>query len=581
MTASMTTRDRRPARIRSVLAALLSAAALALSLTAAPPAVAEPDSMAGPLTPTPEEEYTQYQLKIDRTTDYDNYGHSIRGVEQSGAVTTNGVLGVALSGQHTGRALCHTTGINGTFLYNGFCWDQGDDTSDGGWTPQGLTASHDADPSGTVAGHRLYVASWHYDDNEFARISIVDSTGSQWTYGHVLLVEPTGDQNGDTHSANFVPVTATHADGALWYGNKLFIANGNELQVYDFQHIWKMGKSSDYVGIKDGVSSARYHQWALPMVGKYRIAPGEGGPGYCPAPHLKGRTCLSSLSLDRSGGTDHLVSGEYYQDKHGPVAHLARWPLNPATDLPKADNGDTVGTTTADGGFAAPVQQLQGVATDGTSYYLAAECPKGYMGEDDPANSYSCIYRAAPGEIGKVLTRTPKYTQNLSYDPTVGRLWGLNEVSGDRSVFSLVPRAADHSVYLSNAYSALCAGVGSKTGNGARVIQWGCNKSRDERWVFENTTDANGNRAYRVRDEYSGKCMGVASHLDDGAGVIQYTCRNTAVDEKWWYDASAKTLRNVYSGKCLGLGATATKGTQLIQYRCNGKPDEGWQQIPR
>ncbi|WP_326647600.1 RICIN domain-containing protein [Streptomyces sp. NBC_01750] len=128
--------------------------------------------------------------------------------------------------------------------------------------------------------------------------------------------------------------------------------------------------------------------------------------------------------------------------------------------------------------------------------------------------------------------------------------------------------------------TALCAGGGSKTGNGAPVIQWGCNNAQDERWVFETTTDSNGKTAYFVRNEYSGKCMGAASHLNDGAGVIQYTC-NGAVDEKWWYDSGNKALRNVYSGKCLARGATATKGTQLIQYTCNGKQDESWEQIPR
>ncbi|MFD9220773.1 RICIN domain-containing protein [Streptomyces sp. NPDC060064] len=570
------TKIRRPRFLRSLVAALVSLATVALALTTAQSAAAQSDTMAGPLAPVPASEYSQYRLTIDRAKQYDAFGAAIRGVEKSGAVTTNGVLGVALSGQHAGRPLCHTTGINGTFLYNGFCWDKDDDTSAGGWTPQGLTASHDAQPGGTVAGHHLYVASWHYDNNEFARISIVNSTGKEWSYGHVLLVEPTGDES----NANFKPVTKTHADGAVWYGNKLFIANGNQLQVYDFQHLWKMQQSSKTVGINNGVSSARYHQWALPMVGRYTIGDTGAEPGACPAPHQAGRACLGSLSLDRSGPVDHLVSGEYYQDKHGPVAHLARWPLNSTTALPAADNGDTVGTSTASGGFKAPVQQLQGVATDGTYYYLAAECPKGYMGDNDPANGYSCIYQAKPGTVGTVLTRSPKYTQNLSYAPSSGRLWGLNEVSGQRSVFSLKPRAADHSVYLSNSYSALCAGGGGKTGNGAPVIQWGCNNARDERWVFENTTDSNGKTAYFVRNEYSGKCMGSASHLNDGAGVIQYTC-NGAVDEKWWYDSGSKTLRNVYSGKCLAIGATATKGTQLIQYTCNGKPDESWEQIPR
>ncbi|GHI04155.1 hypothetical protein AQI88_07300 [Streptomyces cellostaticus] len=335
---------------------------MAFTLVVAPSAAAEPDTMAGPLTATPPKEYREYKLGIDRAIDYDNYGARIRAVERSGAVTTNGPLGVALSGQHSGRPLCHTTGINGTFLYNGFCWDKGDDTSDGGWTPQGLTASHDADPGGTYSGHHLYVASWHYDANKFARISIVNSTGTQWTYGHVLLVEPTGDEK----HPNFQPVKGTHADGAVWYGNKLFIANGNQLQVYDFQHIWKMQQISERVGIENGVSSAKYHQWALPMVGEYHIGDRAAAPGYCPAPHETGRACLSSLSLDRSGGVAHLVSGEYYSHGRAPDAHLARWPLNPATDLPKTDNGDTVGTTTADGGFRAPVRQLQGVATDGT-----------------------------------------------------------------------------------------------------------------------------------------------------------------------------------------------------------------------
>ncbi|MER5466341.1 RICIN domain-containing protein [Streptomyces sp. NPDC002668] len=202
------------------------------------------------------------------------------------------------------------------------------------------------------------------------------------------------------------------------------------------------------------------------------------------------------------------------------------------------------------------------------------------MGDDDPLDGYSCIYRAKPGTAGTVLTRSPSLTQNLSYSPSSGRLWGLNELAGRRVVFSLNPKAADHSVYLRNSYSALCAGGGSKTGNGAPVIQWGCNNAQDERWVFETTTDSNGKTAYFLRNEYSGKCMGAASHLNDGAGVIQYTC-NGAVDEKWWYDSGNKALRNVYSGKCLALGATATKGTQLIQYTCNGKQDESWEQIPR
>ncbi|MFI7322680.1 RICIN domain-containing protein [Streptomyces venezuelae] len=573
--------------VRAALAALLTLAALALGLATAGPAAAQPNAMEGPLTRLSTEQARKFHLAINRKTMFDDHGAAIRGVEKTGAVTKVSPVDVATSGQHTGRPLCHTTGINGTFQYNGFCWDKDDDFTsaydpEGGWHPQGLTASHDAQPGGTVDGHHLYAGSWYYGMGEdkrdlMGRVSLVDSTGKQWTYGHVLLVMPTGDEN----NGDFRPVLNVHADGMVWYGNKLFVANGGELQVYDFQHLWKMKTSSERTGIENGVSSARWHQWALPMVGRYSLntLPNQH-PRTCPSPPSEERTCLSSLSLDRSGPVDHLVSGEYYKDGAGPVSRIARWPLNPNTALPVADNGDTVGTATADAAFSAPVRQLQGVATDGTYYYLSAQCPEGYMGDAEPTDkgSYSCIFQARPGEVGTVLTRSPSLTQNLSYAPSSGRLWGSNELTGKRVVFSLKPRAADGSVYLRNSYSALCAGGASKITNSAPVIQWSCDKYQDERWVFEKTADSNGKTAYFIRNEYSGKCMGVGSKLTDGTGAIQYTC-NGAVDEKWWSDG--KTLRNVYSGKCLALGANATKGSQLIQYTCNGKQDENWEQIPR
>ncbi|MEW2086406.1 hypothetical protein [Streptomyces sp. NPDC005283] len=112
----------------------------------------------------------------------------------------------------------------------------------------------------------------------FTRISIVNSTGSEGSYGHVLLVESTGNEN----NANFEPVKQTHADGAVWYGNKLFVADGGELQVYDFQRLWKIQTSAEAVGIKNGVSSARWHQWALPMVGRCTIDASRKDRRYCP-----------------------------------------------------------------------------------------------------------------------------------------------------------------------------------------------------------------------------------------------------------------------------------------------------------
>ncbi|WP_431040613.1 RICIN domain-containing protein [Streptomyces sp. P1-3] len=523
----------------------------------------------------------------------------IEGVEAANAVTKASPLSVAQSRQHVGRKLCKTTGINGALKYNGFCWDKTDDDTSAwhkGWHPQGMSASHEAYESGTMDGHHLYMQAWYYgvggepdDRDKKARVSILESTGNDWSYGHVLLVKPTGSRA----KPDFTAVDKVHADGMVWYGNRLFVANGGELQIYDLNHLWKMKSVSDRVGIKDGVSSAGNHQWALPMVARYstRTKAQEGAsanksPRFCGDPgdrYLIG--CLSSLSLDRSSGS--LVSGEYRNNSDelqylNPPKAIDERPARVITwPLQHIGEGGT-SPVKATSAHVAPVRQLQGVATDGTYFYLSAECPVDYMRDHRPGDdgSYSCIWQAKPGGQTTVLTRTPPLTQNLNYAPQSGRLWGSNEKTSYRVVFSLLPRRLDSATYLSNDYSALCAGAGSKITDGSKVIQWGCNNAQDERWTFEDTTDSNGKRAYFLQNAYSGKCMGSASSLANGAGMIQYTC-NGKVDEKWWYDPGTHELRNVYSGKCLGLGSNATKGSQLVQWTCNGAPDEKWSKTAR
>ncbi|MBT2511371.1 ricin-type beta-trefoil lectin domain protein [Streptomyces sp. ISL-98] len=521
----------------------------------------------------------------------------IESAEATRAVSKASPLSVAQSRQHTGRSLCHTTGINGALKYNGFCWDETDDNTSAyknGWHPQGMTASHEAYESGTADGHHLYMQAWYYgvnkdDRDKKARVSILESTGKDWSYGHVLLVKPKGSRD----KPDFTAVDQVHADGMVWYGNRLFVANGGELQIYDLNHLWKMKSVSERVGIENGVSSAGHHQWALPMVARYTTrtkaqedASENKSPRFCGDPddrYLIG--CLSSLSLDRSSGS--LVSGEYRSNSdqlqyENPPKAIDKRPARVITWPLKYIGEGGTSPVRATSAHVAPVRQLQGVATDGDYFYLSAECPVDDMGDARPGDtsSYSCIWQAKPGDRTSVLTRTPPLTQDLNYAPKSGRLWGSNEQTGKRVVFSLQPRRLDSAVYLSNDYSALCAGAGNKITNGSKVIQWGCTNAQDERWVFEDTTDSNGKPAYVLQNAYSGKCMGPASSLANGAGMIQYTC-NGAVDQKWWYDPGTHELRNVYSGKCLGLGSNATKGSQLIQWTCNGAADEKWSKTAR
>ncbi|MFJ6378657.1 hypothetical protein ACIQI7_01430 [Kitasatospora sp. NPDC092039] len=367
-----------------------------------------------------------FQLKIDRATDYDAYGAAIRAVENTRTVTRVTPLTVARSKPHVGRpALCHDTGLDDTYKYDGFCWDTGDDntsaySTSGGWHPQGFTAAHDATGS-TVDGHHLYLASWYYGTgadakDKLGRISIAESTGERVTYGHVLLVRPTG-------SGSFEPITNIHADGMVWYGNKLFVANGGELLVFDMQYLWSTTAGTD--------------PWVLPLQGRYYTdAPGTDPRGCSGG---VGPICLGSLSLDRSSTPHALVSGEYRSHQAGAGGRIARWPLNAATDLPLADDATSVGTATATAAYSTPVFQMQGVATDGTWYYMAGECPTSHDADPTDTGSYSCIHRARAGESPSVLTRAPSLTQNLGYDRSSGRVWGLNEWTGHRVVFTIDP----------------------------------------------------------------------------------------------------------------------------------------------
>ncbi|MEV5984003.1 RICIN domain-containing protein [Streptomyces sp. NPDC052051] len=507
----------------------------------------------------------------------------IEGAEAKGVVTRVSPLSVAQSKQHIGRPLCHTTGINGVFKYNGFCWDETDDKSNawstsGGWHPQGFTASHDADPSGTVDGHHLYMATWYYGDgrgdndrNKKARVSILESAGGSWTYGHVLLVKPTGSRS----NPNFQSVDDVHGDGMVWYGNRLFVANGGELQIYDLNHLWKVNSISKASGISGGTSAAEYHQWALPMVARYsnrtkaeqdNADEGERSNMNCTKPVV----CLSALSLDRSVSPPRLVSGRFGDGKREEMTDVSRWPIE---DLVEGGTAPVKATAA----YMSRLHGLQGVATDGTYYYISAFCDNGYRDVKVPTDTsaYYCLWRAKPDDKVEILTRDSPLTQNLSYSFSSGRLWGLNEKDGKRVVFSMLPRRAEDYQYLSNDYSKLCAGVGSKYEASKPVIQWGCNNAPDERWVVGPTKDNNGNLAYEIQNVHSGMCLGTGSSLDNGKGMIQYSC-NGAVDEKWWYDSTTHQLRNVYSGKCLGLGSAATKGSQLIQWTCTEAQDERW-----
>ncbi|GLY05656.1 MULTISPECIES: hypothetical protein [Actinoplanes] len=423
-----------PPSARATLAAAVAVVTVAAGalLGASPAAAATPVSIIDAAT------VGTYKLQTD-PAEWATFEQRIAAVEGGGAVSTASTLDVALSGQQTGRkGLCHYPNLLPTkYVPDGFCWNTTDDRSSnysktGGWVPQGLTASHDGDNvNGMIDGNHIYLASWYWgineSKNEFTRISMTANSAVGNSYGHVLLVAPT--------ESGFEAVKGNHADGITWYGNRLFVANSGELQVYDMRHIWRMNSLGTDVGISGGTSSAWGHQWVMPMIGRYWTR--TKGSGSCQT--TTGATpCFSSLSLDRTG-TDGLIAAEWKSGAAG--GRIIRWPLNASTALPRADDGSAYGTVTAVAGYSSPIWEMQGAATDGTNLYISGRCPDSANEDPNSADAYSCIHRAVPGQEPHVIALTPPLSQNLSFSRFSGRLWGLNEridsVVGKRVVFSI------------------------------------------------------------------------------------------------------------------------------------------------
>ncbi|MFJ3255980.1 RICIN domain-containing protein [Streptomyces sp. NPDC086771] len=497
---------------------------------------------------------------------------------ESAGVAKASITGVL--GARTGRpSLCHGTGMNGALRYDGFCWDDTDDRTgytdknsdpalNGGWMPQGFTGSHDATDSGLYAGQHLYAASWYFGNYEnskaneqYSRISLVKSTGDTVTYGHVALVEPT--------SGNFKePAYVSHADGLAWYGDRLYVANGVELQVYDLRHLWKMtdagpatkgatGLGKDAQG--NVTTSARYHSWALPLVARYTTkpeyvadAPGTDVPDRTKPGSLKknqpfpdstdtyagnprscgpknGVVCLSSLSVDRS--TSSLVSVE--NRKEG-GARIVRWPLGQLAADSTVVNSRTTGYTT-------PVFNVQGTATDGTNFYMSGDCPTSWP------KGFSCVHVAAPGQAPRVLTQSAWLTQGLSWDPNAKRLWGLNEALEDsagphRVVFSLDPsagREVDGWSWISNFNKpgSVCATpAGENTANGTVVTVYHCTGAASQRWAFVDG---------RLVHKASGKCLTPRGDAEgtDGTVLTLWTCSPSALSQLFYRDGATITNR--------------------------------------
>jgi hypothetical protein len=374
------------------------------------------------------------QFVLDPSDSFDRYGAIVSRIEASGKVTKPASLAAAVDGPqdfHPTWGLCHPTDIGSTLSPTGYCWDPADDDWDtANWRPQGISGSWDAQPNLVWSGRKFAVVSWHgiQASDAFARLTFVDYTDTaNLKFRDVLLVVPVTNGGVD----NFAPFDFNHADGVVWYGNTLLVANGGRLHAFSLKHLWTMTRSEEEIGFgADGneAPSARWHRYALPEIGEYYPESTPTGD-YIPCTPITGtRPCLNSLSLDRRGSArDSMVSAEYVA-ANSAGGRAIRWPMDASTALPllSAD-----GKVHADEAFSSPIWHMQGAASDGTNWFISGTCASG---------SGTCIHKAAPDQAPHQQAQVNGGLENLSYQPSYNgsapRLWGVNE-GNNRFVFNI------------------------------------------------------------------------------------------------------------------------------------------------
>lgn len=222
-----------------------------------------------------------------------------RQADHSGAVDstlTGSRVGPALlhdlTGGRSGKAgLCYPAPFNPGVDADGYCWGEptdGDESGTSQWAPQGFSVPRTSAGDGYWEGKRWEVTAWHLgSDNRQSRLRFVDRTSDTPRYYDVALVDFGGGTSVTAHRS--------HADGVVWYENRLFVANGGTLDVFDLDDLTRYSRISGFDHV-------------LPVRARYTTTVGSP-TGRC-LPAAGAWPCMNGLSFDREHSA--LVSNEYY-----------------------------------------------------------------------------------------------------------------------------------------------------------------------------------------------------------------------------------------------------------------------------
>jgi hypothetical protein len=291
----------------------------------------------------------------------------------------------------------------------GFTFDA-EDQKTSEWMPQAVTTSAESNPkTGLFDGRKWVAVSWHRDQGDRSRISLVDYSHPDQAdarkYTNVELMVP------DSKNPGKLAPLASHVGGMSWVGNYLYVAQtGGGVRVFDVSQLLKVTDSSK---VPAGTSP-----YVLPQVGYYRSQPAPGekahaGSGSAPL--------FSGLSIDRTGKTPALLSQEY--DDKNPGGRIIRWPIDPKTGQLSTSEG-VVQATDA---WSVPLKRLAGIVRLKDGFRVAT------MGTP------SGLWSMQDGQKPKAVDSLAIGIQQFSLDPTSNQVWTVAEHPDHRMVWSFTP----------------------------------------------------------------------------------------------------------------------------------------------
>ncbi|MGI5288913.1 hypothetical protein ACQEVF_36950 [Nonomuraea polychroma] len=263
------------------------------------------------------------------------------------------------------------------------------DTAD--WYPQGLTCGEE---SGSI-GVPVFVVSWYFKPEAGERgIRVSFLSPRTLKYQHALLVAAKPD-------GSYAPINI-HAGGIALDSDLLYVADTfRGLRVFDLNNLLDLRTAQNdlgdakLIGRHDGKFHAFGYRYVIPQTDFWKLAQ--------PGPHF------SFVSIDRSGGTPQLITGEYWEDDPG--GRVAHWDL--------AFSGGEPNEV-----FVMGHTKIQGAISHGGKWYLS-------QAANATTNGKLLVYTDQ-----KLRTRPfPIGPEDLTVQD--GKLWSVTEFRNKRVIFGV------------------------------------------------------------------------------------------------------------------------------------------------